>query len=54
MRKVSQLSQRMVSDKTQIHARMLDAVLRAKMIFFSKTRAGSIVQRFGDDLVSAL
>lgn len=29
-------------------------MLRAKMAFFAKTRAGSILQRFGRDLVSAL
>jgi len=36
----------------QIHSRMLESVLRTKMIFFTQTRAGSIVQRFGKDLVS--
>jgi ABC-type bacteriocin/lantibiotic exporter with double-glycine peptidase domain len=36
----------------QIHSQMLESVLRAKMAFFSKTRAGSIIQRFGEDLVS--
>lgn len=35
----------------QIHGEMLETVLRAKMIFYSRTRAGSIVQRFGKDLV---
>lgn len=30
---------------------MLENVLRAKMPFFTKTRAGSIIQRFGPDLV---
>ena len=29
---------------------MLESMLRAKMSFFTKTRAGSIVQRFGKDL----
>ncbi|EIW71721.1 hypothetical protein TREMEDRAFT_67926 [Tremella mesenterica DSM 1558] len=33
-----------------IHAAMLDSLLRARMLFFTKTRAGSIVQRFGTDL----
>jgi ABC-type bacteriocin/lantibiotic exporter with double-glycine peptidase domain len=36
----------------QIHARMLESLLRAKMMFFSKTLVGSIIQRFGKDLVS--
>jgi hypothetical protein len=31
-----------------------DRVLRAKMQFFTKTRAGSILQRLGPDLVSQL
>ncbi|ORX37959.1 P-loop containing nucleoside triphosphate hydrolase protein [Kockovaella imperatae] len=34
----------------KIHSTMLDKMLRAKMTFFSKTRAGSIIQRFGTDL----
>lgn len=34
----------------QIHGEMLSRLLRATMPFFSKTRAGSIVQRFGGDL----
>ncbi|KAL7420090.1 hypothetical protein Q5752_005055 [Cryptotrichosporon argae] len=29
------------------HSRMLEHVLRSKMVFFTKTRAGSIIQRFG-------
>ncbi|WWC95346.1 hypothetical protein V866_002208 [Kwoniella sp. B9012] len=33
-----------------IHGQMLESMLRSKMIFFTKTRAGSIVQRFGKDL----
>ncbi|WWC93054.1 uncharacterized protein L201_008018 [Kwoniella dendrophila CBS 6074] len=33
-----------------IHSQMLESMLRSKMIFFTKTRAGSIVQRFGKDL----
>jgi ABC-type bacteriocin/lantibiotic exporter with double-glycine peptidase domain len=36
---------------TQIHSQMLESLLRTKMVFFSKTRAGSIIQRFGQDLV---
>jgi hypothetical protein len=36
----------------QVHSEMLETMLRAKMSFFSRTRAGSIVQRFGKDLVS--
>ncbi|KAK4686657.1 hypothetical protein P7C73_g3466, partial [Tremellales sp. Uapishka_1] len=36
----------------RIHAQMLQSLLRAKMHFFSKTRAGSVIQRFGHDLVS--
>jgi len=34
----------------QIHSQMLESLLRAKMTFFTQTRAGSIVQRFGKDL----
>lgn len=30
---------------------MLEHLLRAKMIFFTRTRAGSIIQRFSVDLV---
>lgn len=30
---------------------MQDRVLRAKLSFFTKTRVGSITQRFGSDLV---
>ena len=31
---------------------MLESLLRAKLNFFSRTRAGSIIQRFAVDLVS--
>ena len=34
----------------QIHSQMLESMLRAKMSFFTQTRAGSIVQRFSKDL----
>jgi hypothetical protein len=37
----------------QVHSEMLSSVLCAKMSFFTKNRAGSIVQRFGGDLVSS-
>lgn len=33
-----------------IHGQMLESMLHAKMLFFTKTRAGSIIQRFGKDL----
>nr|KIR85754.1 ABC transporter ABCC.6 [Cryptococcus tetragattii IND107] len=33
-----------------IHGQMLESTLHAKMLFFTKTRAGSIIQRFGKDL----
>ncbi|WVN87012.1 uncharacterized protein L203_102188 [Cryptococcus depauperatus CBS 7841] len=33
-----------------IHSQMLESMLHAKMLFFTKTRAGSIIQRFGKDL----
>nr|XP_019009148.1 ABC transporter ABCC.6 [Kwoniella pini CBS 10737]OCF47929.1 ABC transporter ABCC.6 [Kwoniella pini CBS 10737] len=35
----------------QTHDQMLESMLRSKMLFFTRTRAGSIVQRFGKDLV---
>ncbi|WWC65637.1 uncharacterized protein I303_108257 [Kwoniella dejecticola CBS 10117] len=35
------------------HDQMLESMLRSKMIFFTKTRAGSIVQRFGKDLANS-
>jgi len=37
---------------SQVHAEMLESLLRSRMIFFTRTLAGSIVQRFGTDLVS--
>ncbi|WRT69478.1 uncharacterized protein IL334_006464 [Kwoniella shivajii] len=37
-----------------IHGQMLESMLSSKMIFFTKTRAGSIVQRFGKDLNDVL
>lgn len=39
-------------DGSQMYQLIQDKVLRAKMQFFSKTRAGSILQRLGPDLVS--
>ncbi|TYJ54700.1 hypothetical protein B9479_004639 [Cryptococcus floricola] len=33
-----------------VHGQMLESILHAKMLFFTKTRAGSIIQRFGKDL----
>ncbi|OCF35103.1 ABC transporter ABCC.6 [Kwoniella heveanensis BCC8398] len=37
-----------------IHGQMLESMLRARMIFFTRTQAGSIIQRFGKDLNDVL
>ncbi|WVQ75089.1 hypothetical protein IAR50_004698 [Cryptococcus sp. DSM 104548] len=33
-----------------VHGQMLESMLHARMLFFTKTRVGSIIQRFGKDL----
>ncbi|WVQ96554.1 hypothetical protein IAU59_003659 [Kwoniella sp. CBS 9459] len=37
-----------------IHGQMLESLLRARMVFFTRTQAGSIIQRFGKDLNDVL
>ncbi|WVR08252.1 hypothetical protein IAU60_005299 [Kwoniella sp. DSM 27419] len=39
-----------ITAQRTIHSQMLESVLKAKMSFYTKSRAGSIIQRFSSDL----